>query len=128
MKDREGEGQTLNGLGEANCSLGRYEQAIENYEQALAILREVKNRASEGSALNNLMLVWELQNRSPFAIFYGKQAVNVFQEIRGNIKTLDKESQQSYLRSHEDAYRKLADLLISQGRLGEAEKVLQLLD
>jgi CHAT domain-containing protein len=73
------------------------------------------------------MLVWERQNNRPVAIFYGKQAVNVFQEIRGNIKTLDKESQQSYLKSHEDAYRKLADLLISQGRLAEAEKVLELL-
>jgi CHAT domain-containing protein len=90
-------------------------------------MREVKNRASEGSALNNLMLVWERQNSSPVAIFYGKQAVNVFQEIRGNIKSLDKESQQSYLKSHEDTYRKLADLLISQGRLAEAEKVLELL-
>jgi len=31
------------------------------------------------------------------------------------------------LKSHEEIYRKLADLLISQGRLAEAEKVLELL-
>lgn len=73
------------------------------------------------------MLVWERQNNNPVAILYGKQTINVFQEIRGNIRTLDAESRLSYLKSHENAYRKLASLLISEGRLAEAEKVLELL-
>ena len=87
----------------------------------------MKDRAGEGRTLDELMNVWEQQINKSVAIFYGKQAVNVYQQIRGNIKGLDKQSQQSYLKSHEDAYRKLADLLISQGRLAEAEKVLELL-
>jgi CHAT domain-containing protein len=107
--------------------LTRYQKATEYYQQSVAISREVQDRAGEGRTLNNLMLVWGRQHNTPLAVFYGKQAVNVFQEIRGNIKSLDKESQRSYLKSHEEAYRKLADLLISQGRLGEAEKVLELL-
>ena len=127
VKDRTVEADSLWGLGYANDSLARYEKAIELYEQSVAISRETKDRAGEGRTLNNLMLVWGRQNNSTIATFYGKQAVNVFQEIRGNIKSLDKGSQRSYLKSHEEAYRKLADLLISQGRLGEAEKVLELL-
>ena len=67
------------------------------------------------------------QGSGSLAILHGKQAVNAFQEVRGNLKALDSAFQQSYLKSHEDAYRSLADLLISQGRLSEAEKVLELL-
>jgi hypothetical protein len=61
------------------------------------------------------------------AIIYGKQAVNVFQEIRGNIKGFDRESQQSYLKDKELIYRDLADILISEGRFPEAQAVLDLL-
>ena len=73
------------------------------------------------------MLALKQQGSGSLAILHGKQAVNAFQEVRGNLKALDSAFQQSYLKSHEDAYRSLADLLISQGRLSEAEKVLELL-
>jgi len=53
------------------------------------------------------------------AIFYGKQAVNVYQAIRGDIQTLDKALQQSFLTSKAGTYRTLADLLITTGRLPE---------
>lgn len=127
VKDRTVEEDSLWGLGYSYDSLNRYEKANEYYQRSLALSREVKDRAGEGRTFNNLMLMSERQKNIPVAIFYGKQAVNVLQEIRGNIKSLDKDSQRSYLKSHEEAYRKLADLLISQGRLGEAEKVLELL-
>jgi CHAT domain-containing protein/uncharacterized protein HemY len=115
----------LIGLGEAYRNIAQYEKSLECYGQALTISREIKDRANEATSFNSLMLVWEQQKNSPVAILYGKQAVNVFQEIRGSIRTL--ESRQSYLKSHEDSYRHLADLLISAGRLAEAEKVLELL-
>jgi len=121
-KDRAG---MLIGLGEAYRNVAQYEKALECYGQALTISREIKDRANEATSLNSLMRVWEQQKNSAVAILYGKQAVNVFQEIRGSIRTL--ESRQSYLKSHEDAYRNLADLLISADRLAEAEKVLELL-
>ncbi|MCI0490902.1 MAG: CHAT domain-containing protein [Blastocatellia bacterium] len=73
------------------------------------------------------MLVWKAQNNDRVAIFYGKQAINAYQEIRGNIKSLDKESRQSYLEDKERHYRTLADMLISEGRLPEAEKVIEML-
>ncbi|MCM3902436.1 MAG: CHAT domain-containing protein, partial [Pyrinomonadaceae bacterium] len=127
VKDRIVEADSLSSLGFAHYSLTRYEKALEYYQHALAINREIKHRAAEGRTLKNLMLVWERQHNNPVAILYGKQAVNAFQEIRSNIKTLSAESRQSYLKSNEDVYRKLADLLISEGRLAEAEKLLELL-
>ena len=127
VKDRVAEADSLAALGGTYSSLTQYEKAIDLYQQSLPISREVKDRPSEGRTLDDLMGVWSQLNNKAVAIFYGKQAVNVYQQIRGNIKSLDKQSQQTYVKSHENAYRKLADLLISQGRLGEAEKVLELL-
>jgi hypothetical protein len=53
--------------------------------------------------------------------------VNALQEIRGNIRQLEKESQKSFLAANEGTYRTLADILIETGRLPEAEQVLALL-
>jgi tetratricopeptide (TPR) repeat protein len=41
-------------LGNAYRDLGQVEKAIEQYEQALAIAREIGDRQSEGSWLGNL--------------------------------------------------------------------------
>ena len=53
--------------------------------------------------------------------------MNVYQEIRSNIQSLDRELQQSFIQSHEETYRQLADLLLAQGRLPEAEQVIRML-
>jgi CHAT domain-containing protein len=67
------------------------------------------------------------QQQPALATFYGKQAVNLLQQVRGNIQGLDKGLQSSFLASKGDYYHDLADLLIAQGRLPEAEQVLDLL-
>jgi len=66
-------------------------------------------------------------NRPRLAIFYGKQAINSVQSIRSGIRSLTPELQQSFLKGNEKPYHTLADLLISLGRLTEAEQVLGLL-
>ena len=65
--------------------------------------------------------------RPRVATFYGKQAVNTMQSIRSDIRGLSQALQQSFLKSNEKPYHTLAELLISQGRLTEAEQVLNLL-
>jgi CHAT domain-containing protein/uncharacterized protein HemY len=127
IKERDGEGATLNNLGLANRSLSQYEKAISYFEQALTIEREVKDRAGEGDALNNLMRTWTSLKQPRIAVFYGKQAVNVVQSIRSDIQGLSKESQNAFLEGNKDAYRNLADVLVAQGRLIEAQQVLNLL-
>src|SRR5262249_24723676 len=68
------------------------------------------------------------QDTSPsLAIFYGKQSVNLLQQVRGEIHSLDKDLQKSFLTSKTDYYHDLAELLIEQGRLPEAQQVLDLL-
>lgn len=73
------------------------------------------------------MEVWEKRKNPLLAIFYGKQAVNGYQAIRRNIECLDAQTQQAFLKSSQDTYRILANLLIAAGRLPEAQKVLGML-
>ena len=73
------------------------------------------------------MEYWKSLQNPSLAVLFGKQAIDRFQQVRRNIGGLDKEAQQSFLKSKEDYYRELADLLISEGRLPEAQQVLDLL-
>jgi CHAT domain-containing protein len=63
------------------------------------------------------------------AIYYGKQAVNDLQTMRGNLSGSSNETQASFVSASEvsSVYRTLADLLVSQGRLSEAQEVLAML-
>lgn len=65
--------------------------------------------------------------RSELAIVWGKEAVNTLQGLRGGMSALERELQRSYVQSRRAPYDRLADLLIAQGRLVEAQEVLQML-
>ncbi len=55
LKDRKGEGRTLNNLGLVYADWGQYEKALEYYEQSLAITRRAQEIAkSEGNTLMNI--------------------------------------------------------------------------
>jgi CHAT domain-containing protein/tetratricopeptide (TPR) repeat protein len=127
VNDRQVEADSLWELGVSYESLTKYDKANDYYEQSLALFRELKDPSGEGRTLSSLMLMSERDNDHAVAILYGKQAVNTFQAIRSNITSLDRGTQLGYVKSHEDVYRKLADILITQGRLAEAESVLELL-
>ena len=125
--DRSGAAATLNNIGGVYNDLGEKQEALKFYNQALPLSRAVGDRSGEATTLNNLMFVWKAQQQMRVAVYYGKQSVNRYQELRAAISGLDKELQRSFLKSKEDAYRTLADLLISLGRLPEAQQVLGLL-
>lgn len=104
-------------------------RALDYFTDALADQRELRNPYAEGDVLSNLMSAWKTQGRAPLAIFFGKQAVNVYQSLRARLKelALEKDTQKTFLRSKEETYRTLADLLITEGRLPEAQQVLAML-
>jgi CHAT domain-containing protein/uncharacterized protein HemY len=124
---RDGEVSVLTELGYAYAGLSQYGKAIGYYEQALAIAREIKTRDNEAESLSGLMDVWKSSGEPRLAVFYGKQAVNTIQSIRSDMRSLTADLQQSFLKGNEKPYHSLADLLIAQGRLAEAEQVLGLL-
>ncbi|PLZ35687.1 hypothetical protein CBP28_00135, partial [Fischerella thermalis WC559] len=53
LRDRKGEGETLNNIGEVYIDLGQYPKALKALQQSLAIRKEVKDRVGEGETLNN---------------------------------------------------------------------------
>ena len=82
MGDRAGEGTTLNNIAVVYDNQGRYQEALETYEQALAILREVGDRAGEGTTLNNIAHVYDRQGRYQEALETFEQAADVLESVR----------------------------------------------
>lgn len=123
--DRAAEIRLLNGIGAVYVHQDRSEQALRFYQQALTIALAIGDRAGEGVTLNNVAVLSEQQPE--LAIAFYKQSVNVREGIRQDIKTLPQKLQQSYVDTVAQTYRRLADLLLSQGRLLEAQQVLELL-
>src|SRR5206468_3384505 len=125
--DRLNEAYTVHHLGRVYAALGQYDQARSASEQALALMREVGSRTGEGVVFGQLMRLWNAQHQPHLAIFYGKQAINLVQEVRGTLEPLAQELQEGFLTARAPLYRELAELLLAEGRLPEAQQVLDLL-
>src|SRR5208337_1621690 len=125
--DRAGEAKTLTHIGAVYDALGEKQKALDYYTQSLPLSRAVQDPLGEASTLVRLMEYWKSLQNPSLAVLFGKQAVDRFQQVRRNIAGLEKEAQQSFVKSKESYYRELAELLISGGRLPEAQQVLDLL-
>ncbi|MEM1425565.1 MAG: CHAT domain-containing protein [Cyanobacteria bacterium P01_H01_bin.130] len=79
--DRIGESTTLNNIGEIYRGWGQYPQALERYQQALAISRELGDRTVEGTVLSNMGLVYYSQGNSAQALDYYQRALAIRREV-----------------------------------------------
>ena len=117
----------MNNLGNVYSSLGENQKAIEYYNQSLPISRAVGARSGEATTLSNLGAILSSEKQPELAIVFYKQSVSVYETIRADNRTLPREQQESYTKTVSNTYRNLADLLIQQRRLAEAQAVLELL-
>lgn len=101
-------------------------EAASLHQQALIIFRELNSQWFEVVVLTGLMDEWRDARNPQLAIFYGKQAVKLFHGLRREAKSLDTELQQGYARQLNELYQSLTALLISQGRVDEAQQVINL--
>jgi CHAT domain-containing protein len=116
-------------LGSIYRKQGKPDQAIAAYRATLA-----KDDNVYGAKVG-LAQVYQQLEMPITAISYYKQAVNHFETTRSKVRVLSTELEKSFLQSiqglnHQkttDVYRQLADLLLSQGRILEAQQVLELL-
>jgi CHAT domain-containing protein/tetratricopeptide (TPR) repeat protein len=127
LKSHTGEAVALSNLGNTYTSLSEYDKAIASYQQALPIFRQFGNRENEAGVLNGLGFVLQQQEQPDLAIVLYKQSVNVSESIRQSIRKLPRETQEIYTSSVAGTYRRLADLLLTQGRTREAQAILELL-
>ncbi len=62
------------------------------------------------------------------AVFLGKLAVNALQAARENTTGLPVEQQHSFVQLKKEAYQRLVDRLLNRQRIGEAERVLAMVE
>ncbi|MEO0843116.1 MAG: tetratricopeptide repeat protein [Cyanobacteria bacterium J06643_5] len=122
-----GEGTTLNAIGVVYFNLGEYPKALDYYQQALAISKQIGDKSGEGRTLNNIGFLFKAQKQPRLAIVFYKQSVSTYEQIRTELRTLPKQQQESYTKTVAHTYRNLADLLIKEDRILEAQQVLDLL-
>lgn len=120
--------------GLSHYALARAARATGDHRTARAALRDALRIASlpGGLGLRHLVLqqfadIEATNGNLNVAIFFGKQAVNLIQRQRQRLDALERALQQRHAAANAATYHLLADLLVRQGRLGEAERVLAML-
>ncbi|TAF07500.1 MAG: CHAT domain-containing protein, partial [Nostocales cyanobacterium] len=127
LGDKQSQSVILANLGNVYFEQGKYDNAWNFYQQALIIAQEIGYKAGEAKLLSNIGYLLEKQNQPELAIVLFKQSVNVRESLRNNIKGLPQEQQRSYTDTFAKDYRYLADLLLRENRILEAQRVLDLL-
>ncbi|HEY9699231.1 MAG TPA: CHAT domain-containing protein [Trichocoleus sp.] len=127
LNDRDSLAYTLTSIGRVYAALKKTDEAWSAYQQALFILAGLNNLPEQRNVLSHLGDLLVQQNQPQLAILFYKRSVNVTESIRQDIRGLPIEQQQSYTNTIADTYRRLADLLLQQNRVLEAQQVLDLL-
>jgi tetratricopeptide (TPR) repeat protein len=79
--DRQGEGESINGLGNANRSLRRFDAAVACYEKALSLCKETGDEHGRGIILSNIGVVYADQQQFARATDYYRRALGIYQRL-----------------------------------------------
>lgn len=118
---------SLNNLAVLYHRSKEYTQAENLYQRALSIAIESQQQDLLWLVQSNLGDVFAAQGYYSLAIFFGKQAVNSLQNLRLTISKMDKGLREKFIGTKSHVYESLADLLMEQGRLVEAQEVITML-
>lgn len=127
MGHRLGEARSLGNLGTIYNYIENYDEAWDLFQEALVIAQDIGDRQIEALTLGKLGHVLAEQDQAELAIAFYKHSVAVSEAIRADIQGLETDLQQSYTDTVAHRYRFLANLLLEQGRIPEAQQVLDLL-
>lgn len=127
-RDVQGQALELNNIGRVYVEQKNYDLAMQMYQQALA-LEDVQEGAKldEAVTLKNCALAIRKRGDIPLAITLAKESVATYERVRAQNRELAAPLRRSYAKEIEPTYRLLADLLIQEGRIAEAESVMGLL-
>lgn len=127
IDDRSGQSATYYNLGWTYSDFDQPNQALDNLEQALLIQLELGEPGLLWRIYDKLSNTHHQLKRPELAVFYGKLAVNSIQSLRSENQKLDKHLRQSLLEDKRVVYEQLANLLIDQDRLSEAQQIMDML-
>lgn len=127
QEDRVNESRTLDSIAFVYLEQRDYARALNYFHEAAAIAYEIGDRGAQHVMLANIGKVFQRQEQPELAIVFLKKSVEVIEQIRGELLPLPATVRRSYAASVADTYRRLADLLLSQNRPLEAERVIDLL-
>ncbi len=113
----------LNELGRLHNAIGNLEDALECYEQSLAIQQEIGDKSGEGTTLNNISQIYDARGDYETALRYLEQSLAIRQEIgdkSGEGRTLNNISQIFKARGdYETALRYLEQSLAIRQEIGD---------
>ena len=118
---------SLQAIARVKRALGEPDAALKLLHEAHAVALVGDDPATARRVLRELMLTHAALDQPDLAIYFGKQLINSAQQTRGRMLKMDKNLQDSFRDSQAPLYRRLADLLMSQGRIAEAQSVLGML-
>ncbi len=116
-------------LGSTFTHLGQHNKALPLQQHALLITEKILGPEHPDTAvrLNNLAWTLKALNHPEAAIVFFKAAVNIFQRQRERVASIGAAELKSYSQSIAPVYQSLANVLTDQGRLDEAQLVLDML-
>lgn len=118
---------SLNNLASLYGQIGQNENAIQLQAQALEVFLINPENSKSAFAMFSMAGLLEKTGNPSAAIIWGKRGVNLYQSIRSKVAVLGSESLKAYTDSVESHYQELANVLVAQGRLPEAQQVLDML-
>jgi CHAT domain-containing protein len=103
------------------------QRALDLYQQALSLQRAAGNRPYERRVLSQLGNFYKQHNQNLLSILYFKQSVNLSEQLRQAPQLALPNQPDFYSQTVAKDYRVVADLLLLEGRILEAQQILELL-
>lgn len=120
---------SLNELTYTYIALGQFDRALATGQRALIINQELFGNDHPRTliSLSGMARIYDGLGNEDLAIAFLKFAANGFQGHRFKVSRIGENESQSYTNLVSPVYRNLAKLLLDQGRLPEAQMVLDML-
>lgn len=120
------EAVTSNNIGRVYQKRREYSQALKFYQQALLINKELGDRVQLGKTYSNIGYLFDIQNKPELAVFFYKHCLINREIARQKPAALSVEPN-AYSITVAQTYRILAEKLLKQQRVSEAERTIDLL-
>jgi len=116
----------LNNMSDAYSRKQNFEKAYFTSEWAYRIAAQTASPV-HWKALLNLAGAESFYGNRDAAIYFAKQGINALQDLRSSVSKIGIEEQKSFFSDKDWYYETVADMLIQEGRIPEAQQIIAML-